>query len=87
MELGSRPTLDEPCSETQSRVTGSVLRPKRTAYELNDNDDNDDNEDNENDQVGQDTAPPKLAQKKPRPDDCSCPVGARKLVGSFVVSP
>ncbi len=51
LELTSRPTLDEPCSETQSRVTRSVLRPKQTAYELNDNDDNNDNKDDKNDQV------------------------------------
>jgi hypothetical protein len=43
--------LDEPCSETQYRVTRSVIRLKRTAYEFNRDDKkkNDKNNDNEND--------------------------------------
>ena len=73
------------------------LRLKRTAYKINDNDENNDgkNDEDENDKdkddddsdhAGQETAPPKPSQKKPRLDDCSCLVRARKVVDSFVVS-
>jgi hypothetical protein len=78
-------------------VTRSVIRLKRTAYEFNEDDENnddkndddenddDDNDDDDSDQGGQETAPPKPSQKKPRLDDCSCLVGARTVVDSFVV--
>ena len=74
------------------------LRLKRTAYEFNDDDENndgkndedendeDEDDDDDSDHAGQETAPPKPLQKKPRPDDCLYLVGARKVVDSFVVS-
>ena len=68
-------------------MTRSVTRVKRTAYENGDDEHNDgENDGDENNKVDQETSPLKPLQKKPRPDNCSCSVGARKIVDSFEVS-
>jgi hypothetical protein len=67
-------------------VTRLVTRLKRTAYENGDDKHNDsENDGDKNNKVDQETGLLKPLQKKPRLDNCSCSVGARKIVDSFIV--